>query len=70
MISHISSACYMFHSSYTLRFYHPKNIWLSAQVMKLLIMQSSPTSRHSLLLRSKYSPQHPVLKYPQSMFFP
>jgi hypothetical protein len=33
--------------------------------MKLLIMQSSPASRHFLPLRSKYSPQHPVLKQPQ-----
>jgi hypothetical protein len=33
-------------------------------------MQSSPASRHFLPLRSKYSPQHPVLKNPQSMRFP
>jgi hypothetical protein len=35
-------------------------------------MQSSPASHHFLPLRSKYSPQHPVLKYPQSIyiFFP
>jgi len=31
--------------------------------MKLLIMQSSPTSHHFLPLTSKYSPQHPVLKH-------
>jgi hypothetical protein len=30
--------------------------------MKLLVMQLSPPSRHSILLWSKYSPQHPVLK--------
>jgi hypothetical protein len=30
--------------------------------MKLLVMQSSPVSRHVLLLRSKYSPQHPFPK--------
>jgi hypothetical protein len=29
--------------------------------MKLLIMQSSPTSCHFLSLWSNYSPQHPVL---------
>jgi hypothetical protein len=29
--------------------------------MKLLIMQFSPLSRHFIPLRSKYSPQHPVL---------
>jgi hypothetical protein len=33
------------------------------QVMKLLIMQFSPISRHFISLRTKYSPQHPVLKY-------
>jgi hypothetical protein len=38
--------------------------------MKLLIMQSSPASRHFLPLRSKYSPQHPFLTHPQSMFIP
>jgi hypothetical protein len=36
--------------------------------MKLLIMQFSQTSCHFISLRSKYSPQHPVLKHPQSMF--
>jgi hypothetical protein len=31
-------------------------------------MQFSPSSRHFISLLSKYSPQHPVLKHPQSMF--
>jgi hypothetical protein len=39
-------------------------------VMNLLIMQFSPTSRHYISLLSKYSPQHPVLKHPQSKFLP
>jgi hypothetical protein len=47
---------------------HPNYIWWSAQVMKFLIMQSSPASRHFLSLRSKYSLQHPVLRHPQYMF--
>jgi hypothetical protein len=34
--------------------------------MLLLVMQCSPLSRH-LCLRSKYSPQHPVLKHSQSV---
>jgi hypothetical protein len=38
--------------------------------MKLLVMQLSPPSRHSIPLWSKYSPQHPVLKYPQFIFLP
>jgi hypothetical protein len=35
--------------------------------MKLLIMQFSPTSCHFMSLWPKYSPQHPVLKHPQSI---
>jgi hypothetical protein len=35
---------------------HPNNICWSVQVMKLLIMQSSPASRHFLSLMSKCSP--------------
>jgi hypothetical protein len=31
--------------------------------MKLLILQFSPTSSHFIPLRSKYSPQHPVLHH-------
>jgi hypothetical protein len=44
--------------------------WRRVQVMKLLIMQFSPISCHFISLRTKYSPQHPVLKHPQSMFLP
>jgi hypothetical protein len=32
--------------------------------------QFSPTSYRFIPLRSKYPPQHPVLKHPQSMLFP
>jgi hypothetical protein len=34
------------------------------------IMRFSQDSCHFISLRSKYSPQHPVLKHPQSMFLP
>jgi hypothetical protein len=37
-------------------------VWRGVQVMKLLIMQFSPISRHFIPPRSKCSPQHPVLK--------
>jgi hypothetical protein len=40
------------------------------QVIKLLIMHFSPVSCQVIPLRSKYSPQHPVLTHPQSVFFP
>jgi hypothetical protein len=33
-------------------------------------VQLPPFSRYFIPLRSKYSPQHPVPKHPQSMLFP
>jgi hypothetical protein len=39
-------------------------------IMKFLIVQLPPLSRHLIPLRSKYSSQNPVLKHPQSMLFP
>jgi hypothetical protein len=44
--------------------------WNRVQVMKLIIMQFSPTSCLIIPLWSKYSPQHPVVKHPQSLFLP
>jgi hypothetical protein len=40
------------------------------QVMKFLIAQFSLPSHRFIPLRSKYSPQDPALKPPQSMFLP
>jgi hypothetical protein len=37
---------------------------------KVLCYAISPFSHHLIPLRSKYLPQHPVLKHPQSMFLP
>jgi hypothetical protein len=61
------------HSCYIPRTYapwldHSTCTWQRVQVMKLLIIQIFPTSCHFISLRSVYSPQHPVLKHPQSMF--
>jgi hypothetical protein len=39
----------------------------SVQIMKFLIMQSSPASRHVLPLKFTYSPQYPVLKHLQNV---
>jgi hypothetical protein len=41
--------------------------WL--EIMTLLIVQLTPFFRHIIPLRSKYSPQNPVLKHPQSLLF-
>jgi hypothetical protein len=45
-------------------------IWRRVQVMKLHIMHFSPTSCHSISLRSKFYSEHTVLKHPQYMFLP
>jgi hypothetical protein len=51
-------------------FHHPNNISRCVQIMKFLIMQSSPAFHHFLPLRSKISPQYRFLKHSQSVFFP
>jgi len=50
-------------------FNHPDNIRWTIQAMELIIMQFSPWSI-LLPFMSKYPPQHPVLKNPQSVFLP
>jgi hypothetical protein len=49
---------------------HYNYSWRTVQVAKLLVMQFSPTSYHFIPVWYKYSPQHPVLKHPQSTFLP
>jgi hypothetical protein len=63
-------SCYMLCSSHPPWLHYSNYTWRREQVMKLLIMQSSLTSHHFISLRSKYSPEHSVLKQPQSMFLP
>jgi hypothetical protein len=62
--------CYMSCPSHPPWLHNSNYIWRRVQVTKLLIMQFSPISRHFISLRTKYSPQHPVLKHPQSMLLP
>jgi len=57
-------ACCLPRLSHPPWFDHRDNTCWSVQVMKLLIMQSPPASHHFLPLRSKYSPQRPVLRQP------
>lgn len=40
--------------------YHPNNVWWIVQIMKLPIMQFSPSSDYFISLRFKHSPQHPI----------
>jgi hypothetical protein len=69
-ISQLSHACYMPRSSRPPWFDDASNISWSLQVTKFIIVKHSIASCHFLPLRHKYSPQHPVLKHPQSMLFP
>ena len=54
--------------SHSCRFYHPDNIWWAVQIIKLLITEFSPLPCYFVPVRSKYSPQHPVLKHPRPKF--
>jgi hypothetical protein len=65
-----SHSCYMPCPSHPPWLDHSNYTGRRVKVTKLLIMQFSPTSRHFISLWSKYSPQCPVLKYPQSTSFP
>jgi hypothetical protein len=73
-ISYIHSSshhsCYMWSQSHPPWFDHSNYTWRRLQVVKLLIMLFSRYYCHVISLQSKYSPQHPVLKHPQSMFLP
>ena len=51
--------------SHSSRFYHPHNIGWGVQIIKLLVMQSPLFPRYFVPPRSKYSPQHHILKHPQ-----
>jgi hypothetical protein len=62
----LSYMCYLTWSSYSPWLGRSNYTWQRVQVMNLLIKQFSTTS-HSISLRSKYTPQHPVLKHPQSV---
>jgi hypothetical protein len=63
-------ACHMPRPPHSPWFDLPNTIWWWVQIMKLPTVQLSALSRYFIPLRSKCSPQHPVLKHPQSMLFP
>ena len=56
--------------SHSSRFHHPHNIMWAVQIIKLFIMKFSSSSFYLVPLKPKYSPQHPILKHPQSRFLP
>jgi hypothetical protein len=61
-------SCCMPYPSNSSCLHHSNYTWRRLQVIKLLDMQLSPPCRHFVSPRFKYSPQHLVLKRPESMF--
>jgi len=66
----VSHVCYMTCPYYRPWSDHTNNVCWSVQIMKILIMQSSPIYRHVLPLGLKYSPQHLNFILPRSVPFP
>jgi hypothetical protein len=62
-------ACNMSRPPHPPWFHHPNNIRWRIQAMKFIIVQFYSWSIF-LPFRSKYPPQHSVLKNPQSVFLP
>jgi hypothetical protein len=60
-------SCYVPFPSHSPRFDHSNYAWRWVQVMKLLVLKYSPLSCDIFPVRSEYSPQHLVLKRPQSI---
>ena len=56
--------------SHSSGFYHPHNLGWGVQIIYLPVMQSPPFPRYLVPPRSKYSPQHHVLKHPLLPFLP
>jgi hypothetical protein len=48
---------------------HLNNIWWAVEIIKFLIMHSSPFPWCFVPLRPKYPPQQPILEHPQPTFF-
>jgi hypothetical protein len=65
----VSISCYMPCSFYPPWLDHSNYTWWRVQVTKRLIMEFSPASYCFICLQSRYSPQHPVLRHPQSISF-
>jgi hypothetical protein len=67
--SHLSHVCYMPRPSYPPWLDYPKCIWRSVQVTKLLIMQSSPASRHFLVELSSQSVLNLIIYFKTWLWF-
>jgi hypothetical protein len=59
--------CYISRTSHSSWLDHPNTFLI--QIMKLLFMLLPPVSCHFVALSSQHTPQHPVLRDPQPVFF-
>jgi hypothetical protein len=59
----VPHTCYMPSQSH-LPSFDRYNIWHEVQILKLLVIQVYSASCYFFYLRSRYSPKHPLLKYP------
>jgi len=67
--SPLPHTCYASRLFHSFLFNRPNNIWWRPQIIKLLIMYSSPLPCYLIPLRLKY-PQNSILKHPQPTFLP
>ena len=67
-ISPLPHTCYMLRLSHFPQFDHPNNIWWGVQIIKFRVMYFSSLPSYLVPLRSKYSPQGPILTHPQITF--
>jgi hypothetical protein len=63
-------ACCMPRPTHPPWFGQPNNTYSKLQTRRRLTTHFPPASCHFISLRSNYSPQHSVLNYPQTTFFP
>ena len=63
--STVSHTCHIPRPSHSSSSVHPRNIWRAVQIIKLHVMQSSPSTCYLVALRFKYFSQHPILEHPQ-----
>jgi hypothetical protein len=68
--SPLPHARYAPRSSHFPRFDLPNSTEWGEKIIKLLIMQFSPLSCYLVPLRTRYSPQHPILRHSQPTFLP
>jgi hypothetical protein len=66
----LPQSCHMPRPPHPPRLYNSNYTWRRIPIMQLLVVLFCSSSRHRIPFRSKYPPQHSVLKHHQPMFLP